>query len=128
MLSGTSASCPVIAGMVSLINSARLDAGKPALGWLNPKIYALNGSFANDVTSGNNKCTRSASLCCYQGFYAAPGWDPVTGFGSVNFEKFCLAFGGGTSACTYSCVSRLELGFPLVVSTILVYFVFCFVL
>ena len=53
----------------------------------------------NDITSGNNKCgCEQASLagavavavavCCPTGFDATEGWDPVTGLGSVNFEKF----------------------------------------
>jgi len=81
LMSGTSASAPVFAAMVSLVNAARLQAGKPSLGWINPAIYASGGSFANDITSGNNDCTMT--VCCTQGFHAAPGWDPVTGFGSV---------------------------------------------
>ena len=87
--SGTSASTPAFAAMVSLVNAARLKAGRPTLGFLNTAIYAYNGSFANDVTSGNNKCTHGANIiCCSQGFYAAQGWDPTTGFGSVDFAKF----------------------------------------
>ena len=33
---GTSASAPLFAGLVSLLNEARLSAGKPAMGLLNP--------------------------------------------------------------------------------------------
>jgi tripeptidyl-peptidase-1 len=51
-MDGTSASCPVVAAMVSLVNSARLAQGKPPLGWLNPAIYENDGSFARDVTVG----------------------------------------------------------------------------
>eukprot|EP01042_Synura_sphagnicola_P036285 gene36285-biopygen123 len=95
VVSGTSTAAPVFAGMVSLINSRLLDAGRPVLGWLNPKIYALNGSFANDITVGDNKCTSSSSVCCIQGFTATPGWDPVSGFGSVDYEKLCNALAEG---------------------------------
>ena len=87
--SGTAASASVFAAMVSLVNAARLKAGRPTLGFLNTAIYAYNGSFANVVTSGNNKCTQAVNIiCCSQGFYAASGWDPTTGFGSVDFAKF----------------------------------------
>ena len=86
LLYGTSGSAPVFAAMVTLVNSARLDKGLPTIGWLNPVLYASNGSFANDITSGNNLCTVSG--CCTQGYYSATGWDPVTGFGSVDFRKF----------------------------------------
>lgn len=101
ILSGTSASTPVVAGMVALVNSLRLSSGKSSIGWLNPSIYAVNGSFTNDVISGHNKCTRDPNICCSQGFYATPGWDPVTGFGSVDYGKFCAQFYGGPE-CGYT--------------------------
>jgi hypothetical protein len=85
-VSGTSASSPTLASFVSLINAARLAAKKPALGFLNPTIYSKYMSFANDITVGNNLCTAGAN-CCTEGYYAAAGWDPATGFGSVNFGK-----------------------------------------
>jgi tripeptidyl-peptidase-1 len=95
MLSGTSASAPVVAGMISLVNSARLKAGKSALGFVNPAVYQ-NGAaiIRNDITSGNNKCAASSrnQVCCTQGFYATAGWDPVTGFGSLDFTKFSNIF------------------------------------
>eukprot|EP01042_Synura_sphagnicola_P000678 gene678-biopygen717 len=84
-LSGTSASTPAVAGMITLINAARRAAGRPPVGWLNPALYASNGSFANDITVGENTCT--VDVCCVQGFYAAAGWDPATGHGSVDFKK-----------------------------------------
>lgn len=86
-VSGTSASSPTLAAFVSLINAGRLAANKPALGFLNPSIYSLHAAFEKDVTVGDNLCTAGAN-CCTQGYYAAPGWDPATGFGSVNFGKF----------------------------------------
>jgi len=91
-LSGTSASAPVFAGMVSLVNAARKAAGKSSLGWLNPALYAFSSKFIlNDITSGNNKCNAN-NLCCSQGFTAAAGWDPVAGLGSVNFTAFKQVF------------------------------------
>ena len=82
----TSSGMPsIVAGMVTLINAARKASGRPTLGWLNPLLYVNQGTFANDITSGNNKCTSNA--CCDQGYYAAPGCDPVTGFGSIDFKK-----------------------------------------
>ena len=32
-------------------------------------------------------------MCCEQGFDALPGWDPVTGFGSVDFTRLATVFG-----------------------------------
>lgn len=52
---GTSASAPVVASIVALLNDARLYKGKPALGFLNPLIYqyAYKGGFT-DITSGQS--------------------------------------------------------------------------
>jgi hypothetical protein len=91
-MSGTSASTPVFAGFVSLVNAKRLAAGKSALGWINPSLYALSDKFVNDITVGENNCIIDAVLCCEQGFQATTGWDPVTGLGSVNYGKFEAAF------------------------------------
>ncbi|KAJ1413561.1 hypothetical protein B484DRAFT_169804 [Ochromonadaceae sp. CCMP2298] len=41
-VSGTSASCPVLAGMLGLVNEARVRNGGPTLGWLNPALYRLS--------------------------------------------------------------------------------------
>lgn len=77
--------------MISLVNSARRAAGKPSLGFLNPALYALHSSFTNDITEGENNCLAAGAQCCAEGFYAAVGWDPLTGLGSINFDKFMLA-------------------------------------
>ena len=87
-VSGTSASSPVFAGMLSLINSARLQTGKSSVGWINPALYQYWSHFTNDIISGDNHCVASGTVCCAQGFSASTGWDPVTGLGSINFVKF----------------------------------------
>ncbi|RYH30768.1 hypothetical protein EON65_04265 [archaeon] len=76
---GTSASCPVFAGMLSVINEKRLELGMSTLGWINPALYAQASHFVRDVTTGHNRCTalynaQGASTCCTEGFYAATGW------------------------------------------------------
>jgi len=78
--------------MISLINALRFKRGLPAVGFINPSLYKSQGSFANDITSGTNKCSASASQCCRQGYAAITGWDPVTGFGSVDFKKLQAIF------------------------------------
>ena len=87
-VSGTSASSPVIAGMVSLVNADRLAAGKSPLGFINTALYQNGVAISNDVTSGENQCTADESVCCDEGFYASAGWDPLTGFGSLDYTKF----------------------------------------
>jgi len=95
--SGTSASAPVFAAMVSNVNSALLEAGKPPLGFLNPTLYGLGGSeLFNDVTKGKNNCAVDGSgVCCREGFFASRGWDPLTGLGSVDFAVLKAKLGPG---------------------------------
>ncbi|KAK5916804.1 hypothetical protein CgunFtcFv8_011751 [Champsocephalus gunnari] len=89
-VSGTSASTPVVGGMLSLINDQRLLQGLPVLGFLNPRLYKLKGKAMFDVTEG-------CHLSCLdeqvqgQGFCAAPSWDPVTGWGTPNYPELLAA-------------------------------------
>ena len=85
---GTSASCPVVAAMISLVNSARIKLNRPTLGWINPTIYSKAHHIFKDITIGQNNCLRIGGKCCSEGFRATPGWDPVTGWGSIDFRKF----------------------------------------
>ena len=48
---GTSVSAPVFAALVARINSARLDAGKATVGFLNPTFYEHPEVF-NDIVAG----------------------------------------------------------------------------
>jgi len=95
--SGTSASTPVFAGLVTLVNNARLNAGKSPVGFLNPALYKLAVStpgIFNDITVGENNCCagqQPSIICCQYGFNATVGWDPLTGLGSVNFANFLAA-------------------------------------
>jgi len=90
---GTSASAPVFAGFVSLINDIRLAAGKPMLGFLNPLLYHIardHPEAYNDVVVGNNQCgdVGFEPTCCPYGYEAVPGFDAVSGLGSPNFAVF----------------------------------------
>merc|ERR1712150_86006 len=87
--SGTSASTPLFGGILTLANSARLTAGKSALGFVNPVLYKLDKSVFHTISSGDNKCT--ASNCCQYGFTCVDGWSPVTGRGSVKYQEFVSA-------------------------------------
>ncbi|KAI3616687.1 tripeptidyl peptidase [Moniliophthora roreri] len=80
-IGGTSASSPAFAGIVALLNDARLKVGLPPLGFLNPFLYSKGISGLTDITSGNNPG------CGTPGFNATEGWDPVTGLGTPNFFK-----------------------------------------
>jgi tripeptidyl-peptidase-1 len=76
---GTSASAPIFASIVNLLNEERMAAGKGPIGFLNPTIYKNPGMF-NDITVGANPG------CGTQGFPASPEWDPVTGMGLLEVE------------------------------------------
>ena len=89
---GTSASCPVFAGIMSIVNSARVKAGKAKLGFANPSLYKIASEHPaafNDITEGNNLCTET--LCCKTGFYAAAGWDATTGLGTPDVSALVSA-------------------------------------
>lgn len=55
MIGGTSASSPAFAGIVALLNDARLAKKLPPLGFLNPLLYSKDvAQTFNDITSGHN--------------------------------------------------------------------------
>lgn len=83
-VAGTSAACPVVAGVFAKLNGLRLKARKSPMGFLNPFIYQNPAAF-QDVTSGKNSATRK------WGFTAVKGWDPVTGFGTPDYEALAKA-------------------------------------
>ena len=92
LASGTSATCPAMAGIISTLNAARMRIGKGAVGFVHPALYKHASKFTNDVVGGNNKCTQNGQICCTQGFYATPGWDPASGLGSINYGKMEAVF------------------------------------
>ncbi|KAK7054106.1 Tripeptidyl-peptidase sed3 [Favolaschia claudopus] len=80
-IGGTSAAAPTFAGLVALLNDARLTAGRPTLGFLNPLLYKRGEHAFNDIVKGMNPG------CGTPGFNATKGWDPVTGLGTPDFKK-----------------------------------------
>ena len=95
---GTSAAAPVTASIVALLNDARLRAGKPVLGFLNPLLYLGGYEGFTDITSGFSiGCTGNdtqtgapvpgAGVIPGAFWNATVGWDPVTGFGVPNFGE-----------------------------------------
>ncbi|PWN89446.1 subtilisin-like protein [Acaromyces ingoldii] len=87
LISGTSASTPLVAGILALVNDERLAKGKSTLGFINPALYSGKGEKGlKDITIG------SAKGCNTTGFPAQKGWDPVTGFGTPVFDKLSSVF------------------------------------
>jgi len=82
---GTSASAPIWAALIALTDQY---AGR-LLGFVNPAIYQIATSPSyhqalHDVTVGNN--TAQFPPATITGYQAAPGWDPVTGWGSPDAQ------------------------------------------
>jgi kumamolisin len=71
---GTSAVAPLWAALIALLNQ---KLGTP-VGFLNPKLYALQPAAFRDITSGNNDDGGHGN------YNARTGWDPCTGLGSPN--------------------------------------------
>jgi subtilase family serine protease len=102
---GTSASTPVFAGIVVLLNQF---VGGTGLGPINTRLYQLaqnpsNGVF-HDVTTGNNivPCAQGTPNCPtaapFQfGYSAGPGYDQVTGLGSVDAHALVTNWGASTT-------------------------------
>ncbi|TFY77127.1 hypothetical protein EWM64_g6885 [Hericium alpestre] len=79
LVDGTSASTPLTASIISLLNDQLIARGRSSLGFLNPLIYSNPHAFT-PITSGTNPG------CNTQGFSASAGWSPVTGVGSPIFS------------------------------------------
>ena len=95
---GCSASAPVWASIIALLNDARLSAGKPALGFLNPFFYSIGSKGLNDIAEGGSVgCTgvngqtgqnvTGGAVIPWASWNATEGWGPVTGLGTPDFEK-----------------------------------------
>ena len=95
LVGGTSASAPMFSGVIALINNALKAEGKAPLGFLNPWLYSDGYKALNDVTHGGS--TGCTGRDIYSGlptpkvpfasWNATKGWDPVTGYGTPDFEK-----------------------------------------
>ncbi|KAL5337327.1 peptidase S8/S53 domain-containing protein [Aspergillus crustosus] len=87
-IGGTSASAPVFAAIVSRLNAARLDDGKPRLGFLNPWLYSLNQTGFTDIVDGGSVgCLGDFGIeVPYASWNATLGWDPATGLGTPFYN------------------------------------------
>jgi hypothetical protein len=113
---GTSASTPVFAGIVALLNQSLGNVPPAGLGNINPTLYQLaqdtsSGAF-HDVTTGDNKvpCTKGTTGCPNGGsigYSAGVGYDRVTGLGSVDAAKLITAWsaGAGNKSATATSLS-----------------------
>jgi subtilase family serine protease len=116
IVGGTSASSPVFAGIVTLLNQYLVKNGsisKAGLSNINTTLYSYAASDPtafHDITQGTNiqpctpgtpsgyptgqKCPSGGQF----GYTAAAGYDQVTGLGSVNAYNFVTGWASGGSA------------------------------
>lgn len=84
-LAGTSAVAPLYAGLFATIKSA---IGHP-IGLLNPTLYQLGNSNAfRDIVVGNNDSVLAIDSPY---FFVGRGYDPTTGWGSIDGTKMMTA-------------------------------------
>ncbi|KAK5992235.1 Tripeptidyl-peptidase SED2 [Cladobotryum mycophilum] len=90
---GASASAPVFASLIALLNDERAKNNKPPLGFLNPWIYRVGDLAFTDITIGKSIGCQGRStadlpspIIPNAGWSAVPGWDPVTGLGTPRFD------------------------------------------
>ncbi|WYZ40511.1 hypothetical protein EsH8_IV_000852 [Colletotrichum jinshuiense] len=95
---GTSASTPLVAGLVGLLNDARIRVGQPTMGFMNPWLYKRGFKGLTDVTTGvaqgcggvdlqSGRPLQGAGVIPFASWNGTQGWDPVTGLGLPNFEE-----------------------------------------
>ena len=94
---GTSASAQVFAGLVALLN----QKAQGSQGNINPALYALSSSVPtafHDISTGSNiiPCSVGSSDCATgsMGYVAGPGYDQVTGLGSIDAYDLVTALSG----------------------------------
>jgi len=97
---GTSAATPVFAGIIALLNQYYGSKGE---GNINPNLYRIPQTSAfHDIVSGNNiiPCVLGTPNCTTGsfGYSAAPGYDLVTGLGSVDVYNLVVNWNTPTPA------------------------------
>lgn len=73
---GTSAATPLWGGFIALANQQAAANSKPAIGFMNPAIYAIGNNATNYAAALHDIATG------YTGFSALTGYDLATGWGS----------------------------------------------
>lgn len=127
IIGGTSAATPVFAGIVTLLNHYLVSNGaKPGLGNINPTLYGLarnsSGVF-HDVTQGNNlvPCNAGTPDCSNGtlGYTAGPGYDTVTGLGSVDAYNLASSWNAQPTNATTTTLTANPATLPITSSVTL---------
>jgi hypothetical protein len=98
---GTSASSPLWAGFMALVNQQAASLGHPSAGFINPAIYAIGGGTGitpyatafHDITTGDNFSSFSPN-----NYSAVAGYDLCTGWGTPAIGLINALTGGGAAS------------------------------
>jgi subtilase family serine protease len=127
IVGGTSASAPVFAGVIAILNQYSVANGfqkTAGMGNINTRLYPLatgTPTAFHDVTTGSNivPCTNGTPNCTNTstppdafGYKAGVGYDQVTGLGSVDANNFITSFSPlvGTTTTLTSSASSINIG------------------
>ena len=110
---GTSAAAPLWAGLAAMANQQAAADQQPGIGFLNPALYAIGqgpaaASAFHDVSQGNNTNESNPSR-----FYAVPGYDLCTGWGTPNGSNLIQALLAPPDALSISAGTNLTLSGPV---------------
>lgn len=88
---GTSCAAPLWAGFTALVNQQAVASGRPVVGFIDPALDTIGSGaiYANalhDITNGNNTSPSSPNK-----FYAVPGFDLCTGWGTPRGQALITA-------------------------------------
>jgi uncharacterized protein (TIGR03437 family) len=107
---GTSVATPEFAGFLAVLNQYLTSKGalpQPGLGNVNPTLYRLAQSTPgvfHDIANGGNivPCMQDTANCASGsfGYSAGPGYDQVTGLGSIDANNLAANWMNGTPTIT----------------------------
>jgi hypothetical protein len=126
---GTSAAAPVFAGIAVLLNQYLVSTGaqsQPGLQNINPTLYRLaqgTSDLFHDVTAGSNivPCTVGTTNCPtgQLGYTAGPGYDQVTGLGSIDAYNLVTGWATPASSASITTVAANPATIATTASTVL---------
>jgi uncharacterized protein (TIGR03437 family) len=117
---GTSCGTPSMAAMVALLNQYQVTKGNQTsagLGNINPQLYRMAQSAPSafhDIASGNNvvQCAQGSPDCTTGsfGYPAGPGYDMVTGLGSIDANNLFTLWNNASQGVTVTLTSSATKG------------------
>jgi len=127
-IGGTSASTPMFAGVVALLNQY-LNPSKPGLGNINPTLYRVArsntvGAVFHDVPAGSSNivpCVAGSPNCSNGslGFRTGTGYDQVTGLGSIDAYNLATNWNVTPVSATTTTVTANPASFTIGNTTVL---------